>query len=82
MEKLELIADFQYQYEYLNPEIAYPERSAFKQTILGAKYLIYDPFKNYKKKNRFTQLEKQSFLRLAPIDSCRFNICWCESYPS
>ena len=50
MEKLELLADFQYQYEYLNPEIAYPERSAFKQTILGAKYLIYDPFKNYKKK--------------------------------
>ena len=49
MEKLELIADFQYQYEYLNPAIDYPERSDFKQTILGAKYLIYDPFKNYEK---------------------------------
>ena len=49
MEKLELIADFQYQYEVFNPAIAYPERSAFKQTILGAKYLIYDPFKNYEK---------------------------------
>jgi hypothetical protein len=48
-EKLELLADFQYQYEYLNPAIAYPEKSAFKQTILGAKYLIYDPFKNYEK---------------------------------
>ena len=50
MEKLELIADFQYQYEVLNPAIKYPERSAMKQTILGAKYLIYDPFKNREKK--------------------------------
>jgi len=49
MEKLELIADFQYQYEFLNPAIVYPEKSAFKQTVLGAKYLIYDPFKNYEK---------------------------------
>ena len=48
-EKLEFLADFQYQYEYLNPAIAFPEKSAFKQTILGAKYLIYDPFKNYEK---------------------------------
>jgi hypothetical protein len=49
MEKLELIADFQYQYEVFNPAIVYPEKSAFKQSILGAKYLIYDPFKNYEK---------------------------------
>lgn len=49
MEKLELIADFQYQYEVLNPAIIYPEKSAMKQTVLGAKYLIYDPFKNYEK---------------------------------
>lgn len=49
MEKLELIADFQYQYEVLNPDIIYPEKSAMKQTVLGAKYLIYDPFKNYEK---------------------------------
>lgn len=49
MEKLELIADFQYQYEVLNPAIIYPEKSALKQTVLGAKYLIYDPFKNYEK---------------------------------
>ena len=50
MEKLELLADFQYQYEVVNPAIIYPERSAMKQTILGAKYLIYDPFKNYERK--------------------------------
>ena len=49
VEKLELIADLQYQYEFLNPATAYPDRSAFKQTVLGAKYLIYDPFKNYEK---------------------------------
>ena len=50
MEKMELIADFQYQYEVVNPAIIYPERSAMKQTVFGAKYLIYDPFKNYEKK--------------------------------
>ena len=49
MEKLELIADFQYQYETFNPNIIYPDRSAMKQTVFGAKYLIYDPFKNYEK---------------------------------
>ena len=62
MEKLELIADFQYQYQYLNPAIAYPEKSAFKQTILGAKYLIYDPFKNHEKKiNIFSWKANHSF---------------------
>ncbi len=50
LERLELIGDFQYQYEVLNPAIRYPKKSAFKQTVLGAKYLIYDPFKNYEKK--------------------------------
>ena len=50
MEKLELIADFQYQYEFLNPALIYPEKSAMKQTVVGVKYLIYDPFKNYEKK--------------------------------
>lgn len=49
LERLEFIADVQYQYEFFNPAIAFPEKSAFKQTILGAKYLIYDPFKNYEK---------------------------------
>lgn len=50
LEKLELIADFQYQYEVFNPAIKYPDKSAMKQTVLGAKYLIYDPFKNREKK--------------------------------
>ena len=62
MEKLELIADFQYQYEVLNPAIIYPAKSAMKQTVFGAKYLIYDPFKNYEKKiNVFSWKANHSF---------------------
>lgn len=49
-EKLEFVADFQYQYEKLNPSLIYPDKSGLKQTVFGAKYLIYDPFKNYKEK--------------------------------
>ena len=48
-EKLELIADLQYQYEKVNSGLSSVDKSAFKQTVFGAKYLIYDPFKNYEK---------------------------------
>ncbi|MFV5689287.1 transporter [Flavobacterium sp. ZT3R25] len=50
MEKLELIADLQYQNEKFTTLFNNSNRSALKQTVLGAKYLIYDPFKNYEKK--------------------------------
>jgi hypothetical protein len=50
MEKLELIADLQYQNERFTTLFSDTNRSALKQTVLGAKYLIYDPFKNYEKK--------------------------------
>jgi hypothetical protein len=50
MEKLELIADLQYQHEEFTTLFNNTNRSALKQTVLGAKYLIYDPFKNYEKK--------------------------------
>lgn len=50
LERLELIADFQYQYEQVTSPMSSIDKSAFKQTILGAKYLVYDPFKNYEKK--------------------------------
>ena len=50
MEKLEFIADFQYQYEQVTSPMSIVDKSAFKQTVLGSKYLIYDPFKNYEKK--------------------------------
>jgi len=49
LERLELIADFQYLYEQVTSPMTVVDKSAFKQTILGAKYLIYDPFKNYEK---------------------------------
>jgi hypothetical protein len=49
LESLEFIADIQ----YLNETFTYPlqidERANFKQAVLGAKYLIYDPNKGYKK---------------------------------
>ena len=48
-EKLEMIADLQYQYEKYNSLMTTIDRSAMKKTVFGAKYLIYDPFKNYEK---------------------------------
>jgi hypothetical protein len=50
MERLELIADIQYQNEKYNALFNSSRIADFKQTVLGAKYLIYDPFKNYEKK--------------------------------
>lgn len=50
VEKLELIANLKYQNEKLTTPFENTNRSALKQTVLGAKYLIYDPFKNYEKK--------------------------------
>ncbi|MDI6031637.1 transporter [Flavobacterium sp. LB2P84] len=50
MERLELIADIQYQNEKYTTLFNSSNRADFKQTVLGAKYLIYDPFKNYGKK--------------------------------
>lgn len=49
-EKLELIADLQYQNETINSLFSSTKISNLKQTVFGAKYLIYDPFKNYEKK--------------------------------
>ena len=61
-EKLELIADIQYQSEIVNPSLIYPNKSGLKQTVLGAKYLIYDPFKNYKEKiNLYSYHANHSF---------------------
>lgn len=46
LEKLELIADLQYQKEKFTAPFSNIDKSALKQTVIGAKYLIYDPFKN------------------------------------
>ncbi|WP_281297068.1 transporter [Flavobacterium limnophilum] len=62
MEKLELIADFQYQYEQVSSPMSIINKSDFKQTVFGAKYLIYDPFKNYEKKvNVYSWKANRSF---------------------
>jgi hypothetical protein len=58
MEKLELIADLQYQNEDFTTQYSSINKSALKQTVLGAKYLIYDPFKNYEK-SKYLQLESK-----------------------
>ena len=50
MERLELVAENQYQKEDYQSTFIKTKYSALKQTVLGAKFLVYDPFKNYKKK--------------------------------
>ncbi|GIZ10520.1 transporter [Flavobacterium sp. UMI-01] len=48
-EKLEFVADLQYQYQLVTDHNIQYNKSALKQTVLGAKFLFYDPFKGYKK---------------------------------
>jgi hypothetical protein len=50
MEKLEFIADLQYQSEKVNSAMSIVDKSALKKTVFGVKYLIFDPFKNYENK--------------------------------
>ena len=50
LERLELIADLQCQSEIRNYNLKSEDWTAMKQTVFGAKYLIYDPFKNYEEK--------------------------------
>lgn len=49
LEKLEFILDLQYQMENYNAPLNNYKKNNFKQTVLGAKYLIYDPYKNYQR---------------------------------
>lgn len=46
-EELELIADIQYQMDQYNNLVESYGRNDFRQFTIGAKYLIYDPDKNY-----------------------------------
>jgi hypothetical protein len=62
LERLELIADLQYQNEDFTTPYSTTNKSAFKQTVLGAKFLVYDPFKNYEKKvNIYSWKANQAF---------------------
>lgn len=49
-EQLELIGEFQYQNDNFKSPFENKNRSALKKTLFGAKYLVYDPFKNYEEK--------------------------------
>lgn len=47
MEELEIIANMRYQFDQQEDVIYTTNRNDFKQLTIGAKYLIYDPGKNY-----------------------------------
>ncbi len=51
LEQLEFVLDVQYQMENFNTPYTSYKKNNFRQTVLGAKYLIYDPYKNYKREN-------------------------------
>jgi len=50
LEQLEFIIDLQYQNDNFENYYENYNRKAFKQSTVGAKYLIYDPNKNYEEK--------------------------------
>ncbi len=45
-DQFEMILDLQYQYDWYKSPTVQDTRGGLKQTIIGAKYLVYDPFKN------------------------------------
>ncbi|ABQ05449.1 transporter [Flavobacterium johnsoniae] len=49
LEQLEFVLDVQYQMENFDTPYTSYKKNNFRQTLLGAKYLIYDPYKNYKR---------------------------------
>lgn len=50
LEQLEFIMNLQYQADQYETALGTENRNAVKKLTLGAKYLIYDPFKNYEEK--------------------------------
>lgn len=50
LEQLEFNLELQYQSDQYKTALGIEKRSALKQTTFGAKYLIYDPNKNYEEK--------------------------------
>ncbi|MGQ7946948.1 transporter [Flavobacterium sp. WC2509] len=62
LENLEFIADAQYVIETFNYPMNVVDKSDFKQSVLGAKYLIYDPNKGYKREpNIYSWKKNHSF---------------------
>ena len=52
-EQLEFILNLQYQYENYSSVLTDVTNGGLKKTIIGAKFLLYDPMKNYEKKPNF-----------------------------
>lgn len=50
LEQLELIANIKYQYDKYYSPLVETSRSGFRNTVFGAKYLVYDPFKKGEEK--------------------------------
>lgn len=49
-EQLELILNLQYRFDSYETPVLEDKRNGFNQMIIGGKYLVYDPDKNYEKK--------------------------------
>jgi len=74
-EELEVIADIQYQSDKLTVGNFEEKRNGFKQLTLGAKYLIYDPFKNYVEKENIYSWKANKKIQMETIYSGFFNVC-------
>jgi hypothetical protein len=62
LEKLEFILDLEYQMENFDTPYTSYKKNNFRQTVLGTKYLIYDPYKNYTKaKNIYSYKANHKF---------------------
>ena len=62
LERLEIIADIQYQNEMYTSLFSKTAIADFRQLVLGAKYLIYDPNKKYSRKvNLYSWKANKSF---------------------
>lgn len=62
LENLEFIADVQYLSQSITGPMYVDDVADFKQSVLGAKYLIYDPNKGYKKEvNVYSWKENHKF---------------------
>ena len=49
-EQLEFNVELKHQWDHFSSGLGTESRSDFKKIVIGAKYLIYDPYKNYEEK--------------------------------
>lgn len=61
LEQLEFLLDVQYQMENFDTPYTSYKKNNFRQTVLGAKYLIYDPYKKKREANIYSYKANHSF---------------------